>query len=108
MSLLSMVAVAQVRQISGTVIDDLGEPVLGANVLEVGTTNVSITDIDGNFTLKVQPNAKLQVSFIGYTTKTVVVGNQSVLKITLSDDQQALEEVVVIGYGTVAKKDLTG
>jgi TonB-linked SusC/RagA family outer membrane protein len=108
MSLLSMVAMAQVRSISGTVIDDLGEPVIGANVLEVGTSNGSITDIDGNFTLKVQPNAKLQVSFIGYTTKTVPVGTQSVLKITLSDDQQALEEVVVIGYGTVAKKDLTG
>jgi hypothetical protein len=88
MSLLSMVAMAQVRSISGTVIDDLGEPVIGANVLEVGTSNGSITDIDGNFTLKVQPNAKLQVSFIGYTTKTVPVGTQSVLKITLSDDQR--------------------
>jgi TonB-linked SusC/RagA family outer membrane protein len=103
-----MVAVAQTRQISGTVIDDLGEPVIGANVLEVGTSNGAITDYDGKFALKVQPNAKLQVSFIGYTTQTVPVGSQSVLKITLSDDQQALEEVVVIGYGTVAKKDLTG
>jgi TonB-linked SusC/RagA family outer membrane protein len=108
LSLLSLVAYAQVRSISGSVIDETGEPVIGANVLEVGTTNGAITDYDGNFALKVQPNAKLQVSFIGYTTKTVPVGNQSVFKITLSDDQQALEEVVVIGYGTVAKKDLTG
>ena len=109
LSMLCLVAFAQGRQITGTVIDGTGEPVIGANVLEVGTTNGVITDIDGNFNLQgVQPNAKIQVSFLGYITQTIAVGNQANIKVTLKDDSQALDEVVVIGYGVVKKRDLTG
>ena len=109
LSMLCLVAFAQGRQISGTVIDGTGEPVIGANVLEVGTTNGVITDIDGKFKLQgVQPNAKIQVSFIGYISQTVTVGNQSNIKVTLKEDAQALDEVVVVGYGTMKKTDVTG
>ena len=102
LSMLCLVAFAQGRQVTGTVIDGTGEPVIGANVLEVGTTNGVITDIDGNFKLQgVQPNAKLQFSFIGYISQTIAVGNQADIKVTLKDDSQALDEVVVIGYGVV-------
>lgn len=76
---------------------------IGANVLEVGTTNGVITDIDGNFRLMVQPNAKLQISFIGYITQVITVGNQNNIKVTLKDDAQALDEVVVVGYGSMKK-----
>ena len=69
LSMLCLIAFAQGHQISGTVIDGTGEPIIGANVLEVGTTNGVITDIDGNFKLSVQPNAKIQVSFIGISRK---------------------------------------
>lgn len=109
LSMLCLVAFAQGRQITGTVIDGTGEPVIGANVLEVGTTNGVITDIDGNFKLQgVQPNAKIQVSFIGYISQTISVGNQNNIKVTLKEDAQALDEVVVVGYGVQKKSDLTG
>lgn len=108
LSMLCLVAFAQGRQITGTVIDGTGEPVIGANVLEVGTTNGVITDIDGNFKLNVQPNAKIQVSFIGYITQTLAVGTQNNIKVTLKEDAQALDEVVVVGYGVQKKSDLTG
>ena len=109
LSMLCLVAFAQGRQITGTVSDGTGEPVIGANVLEAGTTNGVITDIDGNFRLQgVQPNAKIQVSFIGYITQTLTVGNQTNLKVTLKEDAQALDEVIVVGYGVQKKSDLTG
>ena len=108
LSMLCLVAFAQGREISGTVIDGTGEPVIGANVLEVGTTNGLITDIDGNFKMTVQPNAKIQISFIGYVTQTIAVGNQTTINVTLQEDSQSLEEVVVVGYGVVKKRDLTG
>lgn len=109
LSMLCLVAFAQGRQISGTVIDGTGEPIIGANVLEIGTTNGVITDIDGNFRLEgVRSNAKIQVSFIGYITQTIPVGNQSIIKVTLKEDAQALDEVVVTGYGTMKKSDVTG
>lgn len=109
LSMLCLVAFAQGRQITGTVVDGTGEPVIGANVLEVGTTNGVITDIDGNFKLQgVQPNAKIQVSFIGYISQTIPVGNQNNIKVTLKEDAQALDEVVVVGYGVQKKSDLTG
>ena len=108
LSMLCLVAFAQGRQVTGTIIDSTGEPVIGANVLEVGTTNGVITDIDGNFRLMVQPNAKLQISFIGYITQVITVGNQNNIKVTLKDDAQALDEVVVVGYGSMKKNDVTG
>ena len=108
LSMLCLIALAQGRQITGTVVDGTGESVIGANVLEVGTTNGVITDIDGNFKMQVQPNAKIQISFIGYLTQTITVGSRTNIKVTLADDSQALDEVVVIGYQTVKRKDLTG
>lgn len=108
MSMMYVAAFAQSQQITGTVVDGTGLPIIGANIMEVGTTNGTITDIDGNFALSVQPDAQIQVSFIGYISQTITVGQQTNIKVTLIEDSQALDEVVVIGYGTVKKRDLTG
>jgi TonB-linked SusC/RagA family outer membrane protein len=96
------------RQITGTVADEQGEPVTGANVVEKGTTNGVITDSDGAFSLSVADNAVLQISYIGYVSQEVPVGSQGVLNIRLQEDTHALEEVVVVGYGTQKKVNLTG
>ncbi|MDR1813582.1 MAG: TonB-dependent receptor [Tannerella sp.] len=96
------------KRISGTVSDATGEAVIGANVSEKGTTNGSITDVDGKFTLTVRENATLVISFVGYVTQEIAVGSQSTLAITLQEDTKALEEVVVVGYGTQKKVTLTG
>lgn len=99
----------QTKTVTGTVVDEMGEPVLGANVVVAGTTNGATTDLDGNFSIQnVAENATLQVSFIGYTSQTVSVAGKSVIKITLSEDSEMLDDVVVIGYQTVRRKDLTG
>ena len=100
-------AVQQAKKITGTVTDAMG-PVIGANVLEKGTTNGVITDIDGNFTLNVQPGATIVVSFIGYQPQEIVVGNQTNFKIQLKEDAELLDEVVVVGYGVQKKKLVTG
>lgn len=100
-------AVQQTRKITGTITDAMG-PVIGANVLEKGTTNGVITDIDGNFTLNVQPGATIVVSFIGYQTQEIVVGNQTNFRIQLKEDAELLDEVVVVGYGVQKKKLVTG
>ena len=96
------------RKITGQVKDALGEPIIGANVVVKGTTNGTITDIDGNFSLEVPDNAILVVSYIGYTDRTVEVGNSSKVMVSLSEDTQKLDEVVVVGYGTQKKVNLTG
>ncbi len=100
----------QGKTITGVIVDDNGEPVIGANVVEKGSRSIgTVTDVDGKFSLALSnPSATLVVSYIGYLTKEVPVGNQSALRITLAEDTQNLEEVVVIGYGTVKKSDLTG
>ena len=86
----------QTKKITGKVIDATGEPVIGANVVEKGNTgNGTITDIDGNFTLSVPAKAELQISFIGYKTATVKVGNQSAITVTLEDDSNMLGEVEI-------------
>ena len=84
------------RQITGTVIDATGMPIIGANVMVKGTTNGTITDIDGKFTLEVAKDAILQVSYIGYMNQEIPVGNKSVLSISLQEDTQKLDEVVVV------------
>lgn len=94
--------------IKGTVTDEHGEPIIGANVMERGTTNGCISDIDGNYSLNVKANAVLQVSYIGYITREFRVNNQKALNVQLIEDTQNLEEVVVVGYGTQRRKDLTG
>ncbi len=93
------VVTQQKKTITGVVTDDLGEPIIGANVIEKGTTNGIITDINGKFTLEVAPGAVVQVSYIGYNTQEIKVGNQSALVIQMVEDTQALSEVVVVGYG---------
>ena len=94
-------------RITGKVSDSAGEPIIGANILEKGTTNGAITDMDGNFELSVQSNAMLIVSYIGYVTQEVKVTGRT-LNITMKDDTEALGEVVVVGYGTQKKVNLTG
>ena len=96
------------KRITGVVKDANGEPVIGANIVVKGTTNGTITDMDGNFVLDVPAGAVLHVSYIGYSDKEIPVGNQTVLTVSLAEDSRALEEVVVIGYGTARKIDLTG
>ena len=94
--------------VKGIVKDNFGEPVIGANVTEKGTTNGMITDLDGNFSLTVQKNATLVISYIGYVTQEIAIKGNTNLNITLKEDSKALEEVVVIGYGTARKSDVTG
>ena len=109
LSLLSLVAFAQSKAVSGVVTDNLGEPLIGVNVAVKGTTNGAVTDIDGKFSIPdVTAKDVLVFSYIGFTTKTVTVGSQSHINLQLLEDQTALEEVVVVGYGTMKKKDLTG
>lgn len=98
----------QKKKITGTVVEQNGEPVIGANVVEKGTTNGTITDVNGNFELEVYENAFLRVSFIGYIDQEVPVKGKKVLLLTLQEDTQNIEEVVVVGYGTTKKRDLTG
>ena len=99
---------AQNIKVHGVVKDKTGEAIIGATVKQQGTGVGTVTDFDGNFTLDVPANATLTVSYIGFTPQTVAVGGQSELSIFMSDDTQTLNEVVVIGYGTMRKSDLTG
>lgn len=97
------------RTVSGRIIDTQGESLVGVNVIEAGTTNGTVTDIDGNYTLKLTTSdPMLNISYIGFETQTVNVGNRSVIDITLKEETSFLDEVVVIGYGTMRQKDLTG
>ena len=95
------------KKITGTVVDAMG-PVIGASVVEKGTTNGTVTDFDGNFSLNVKPGATIVVSFIGFETQEIKVGEQSNFNITMKDDNAVLDEVVVIGYGVQKKKLVTG
>lgn len=97
-----------VKQITGIVNDTSGAPVIGANVVEVGSTNGTITDVDGKFTLNVSVGAKLKVSYIGYNDQQITVGNSNSYTIILKEDTESLDEVVVVGYGTQKKVNLTG
>ena len=105
---LSLSAFAQQISIKGHVVDATGEPVIGASVVEGRTTNGTITDVDGNFSLSVPANSTLTISFVGYKTQTVPVNGKNSLKVTLQEDTEVLDEIVVIGYGTVKKDDATG
>ena len=100
-------AVQQTRKVTGVVNDAMG-PIIGASVKIKGTTTGVATDFDGNFSLNVQPGATLVVSYIGYVTKEIKVGSQTTLSITLEEDKKLLDEVVVVGYGTMKKSDLSG
>ncbi|MBD3630019.1 TonB-dependent receptor [Cyclobacterium sp.] len=94
--------------ISGTVTDENGEPLPGATITVLGTTTGTVTNIDGNYSMSVPDDATLVFSYIGYESKTVAIGSQTTINITLLQDASSLEEVVVIGYGTQQKSDMTG
>lgn len=102
--LVSTLTFAQ-SKVSGTVKDANGEPLIGVSVMEVGTNNGAVTDINGNYTLNVKPGAKLKLSYIGFTSKTIKASGNS--QIVLDEDNTALNEVVVVGYGTMRRKDVT-
>ena len=96
------------KMISGRIVDSAGEPIIGANLVEKGTANGSITDVDGNFSIQVSDKAVLVVSYIGYLSQEIKIKDQRPIRVVLIEDTQALEEVVVIGYGTAKRRDLTG
>lgn len=95
-------------KITGIITDASGEPIIGANVMVKGTTNGTITDIDGRYMLDASPSASLQISFIGYITQDIAVSNRAKIDIRLKEDTKTLEEVIVVGYGTQIKRDVTG
>lgn len=107
MMLVAQVTFAQ-KQVKGVVVDDMGEPVMGANVIQKGTTNGVTTDLDGNFTLSVPEKSTLVVSFIGYSTQELAPVFGKSMLITLSEDSQLLEDVVVVGYGAQKKESVVG
>ena len=101
--------VQQGKMVTGVVVDATGLPVIGANVVVKGTTNGVISDFDGKFSVEgVSADQVLVISYIGYLTQEIPVGNQSMINVTLKEDTQALDEVVVVGYGTMRKSDVTG
>src|SRR5690606_17028731 len=99
---------AQNVQVTGLVTDEAGEPIPGTTVLVKGTTTGVATDLDGRYSLSAPSDAVLVFSFIGYQTQEVDIGNRAVIDIVMVSDFSSLEEVVVIGYGTARKRDLTG
>ncbi|WP_291558941.1 TonB-dependent receptor [Bacteroides sp.] len=99
---------AQQVLVSGNIVDDTGVSVIGASVLEKGTTNGTITDIDGKFSISVSKESTLVVSFVGYSTQEIPVQGKTFFDIVLKEDSEVLDEVVVVGYGTMKKNDLTG
>lgn len=103
--LVSTLTFAQ-SKVSGTVKDANGEPLIGVSVMEVGTNNGAVTDINGNYTLNVKRGAKLKFSYIGFTSKTIKASGNS--QIVLDEDNTALNEVVVVGYGTMRLNDDKG
>lgn len=101
-------ALAQNITVKGVVKDLNGEPLLGVNVRQVGTTTGTVTDIEGNYTLQVKKDAKLLFSFVGFINQTVNVEGRNTINVTLKEDSKTLDEVVVVGYGTAKKSDVTG
>lgn len=106
--LCTTVVFAQQKTIKGIVVDATGEPLIGVNVSVKGTTIGIITDIDGKYTLEVPTNATLVFSYIGYRTQELSVGNQTTINITMQEDTQNIDEVVVVGYGVQKKETVTG
>ena len=104
MLMFSASAVAQNQTVTGTVLDEMGEPVIGATVTVDGTKNATVTDLDGNYKIQAPKGAKVTITYIGYMPMTVAPGGT----VKLQEDKQTLEEVVVVGYGTQKKAHLTG
>jgi len=108
MSFYTPVIAQSSLKITGKVIDQSNVAVIGATIIEVGTDKGVVTDIDGNFTMNVLSNSQIQVSYVGYETQTISVNGQTNFAITLEESKRVLDELVIIGYGTVRKSDLTG
>ena len=100
-------ALSQNITVKGTVKDGNGESIIGASVLQKGTANGTITDFEGNFNLNVPSQSTLVISFVGYKTQEIPVAGKTTLNVTLTEDTQMLDNVVVVGYGTQKKEDLT-
>ena len=94
--------------VKGNIIDKQGEPIIGASIIVTGTTSGTITDVEGNYTINASPNGSLEIKYLGYKTQIIPIQNRTTINITLEEDSELLSEVVVIGYGTVKKEDLTG
>lgn len=107
-TVVSAVAQQQKKKITGVILDDYGESVIGANIMEKGTSNGTVTDFDGNFTLEVANNATLQVSYIGYITQEINTAGKTSFNIILIEDTQALDEVVVVAYGEQKRSAFSG
>ena len=108
-AMISLSVAAQERSISGTVSDaSTKEPLIGVTVLVEGTFTGTVTDFDGNYTIKVESGKNLVFSFVGYQAQTIAVGQQSKIDVSLALETRGLDEVVVIGYGQVKKSDATG
>ncbi len=114
LSLISQSAIAeptvtqQTKIVTGQIVDVRGEPIIGANIIVKGTTNGTVTDINGRFSIEADENSVLQISYIGYLSQEITVGNRQTIQVVLKEDTKALDELVVIGYGTQRKADLTG
>ncbi|WP_294067130.1 carboxypeptidase-like regulatory domain-containing protein, partial [Proteiniphilum sp. UBA1028] len=99
----------QEKVVTGKITDEAGDPVIGANIIEKDVvSNGTVTDIDGNFSLKVKSNATITISYIGYVEQEILVGDRSFFSIVLKEDTKTLDELVVVGYGTQKKLNLTG
>ena len=98
----------QKKTITGTIVDINGEPVIGANIIEVGTTNGTVTDVNGKFSLSVENDAVIRISYIGYLEQEINTEGKTSFNIVLQEDTQTLEEVVVVGYGTQLRREVTG
>lgn len=107
MAVPSVQIVQQSGKVQGTVVDSNGEPIIGATVKVGGQKGGTVTDLEGNFSLNAAPGSTLEISYIGFKTQTVKVG-KGLVKVTLQDDNQTLNEVVVVGFGTQKKVNLTG
>ncbi len=94
--------------VRGTIKDVTGEPIVGASILLQGTTSGVVTDYNGNFSIQAPGNGTLVISYVGYLTQTISINNRNIISIIMQEDTELLEEVVVIGYGTARKTDLTG
>lgn len=99
---------AQNIQLTGLVTDVANEAIIGASIVEKGTTNGVITDFDGNFTLNVPANSTIVISYVGYATQEIAVNGRNHIKVVLKEDTEMLDEVIVVGYGTMKKSDMTG
>ena len=106
-SLCSIIANAQGQKASGTIADREGTPIIGATIVEKGTQNATVTDLDGHFSFQVRKGALITISYIGYKSQDVKPTNDP-MRITLEEEANGLDEVVVIGYGTTRRKDITG